>query len=123
MWADVMSIAWPPAWSWFLAVTMCATGLIRPVSARSYRAAMWITAAIGCVIGDALLGAWLAMVLAVVNLIIGIALWWWRRKGRKRAAALLGAKSRAIRDAIVKRAKDASRGARPVLRPSLRGVS
>jgi hypothetical protein len=59
--------------------------------------------------------------LAVVGItdIVAFAVWLWRRHKdrRKRAAALIGAKSRALRDAIVKRAKESARGARPVLRP------
>jgi hypothetical protein len=46
--------------------------------------------------------------------------WWqaWRkRRDRRRAASLIGAKSRALRDAIVKRAKAASRGTHPALQP------
>ena len=39
----------------------------------------------------------------------------WRRH-RKRAAALLGAKSRALRDALVRKAREAAKP-RPVLRP------
>jgi hypothetical protein len=48
---------------------------------------------------------------------IALALWWWlRRKGRKRSASWLGAKSRALRDAIVRKARDLSQP-RPVLVP------
>ena len=41
---------------------------------------------------------------------------WRKRKNRKRALDALGAKSRALRDALVRKARDAARP-RPVLRP------
>ena len=62
---------------------------------------------------------WLAAWVAGSAIVSGWNWWksWRKRKDRKRAASLVGAKSRALRDAIVKRARNASRGARPVLRP------
>lgn len=48
-------------------------------------------------------------------------LWWRRRKRRKRARDALGAKSRALRDALVRRTREAAQP-RPVLRPVPGGV-
>ena len=62
---------------------------------------------------------------AVYGIAAGFCAWMaWRRrrKDRRRAASLLGAKSRALRAAIVKRAREAARP-RTVLRPSLKGAS
>lgn len=57
-----------------------------------------------------------------VGYIVYFAWFWWRhRGGQDRAAKLLGAKSRAIRDALVRRAREASHPA-PLLRPSLGGA-
>lgn len=44
------------------------------------------------------------------------ALWARRRRGKRRAAKSLGAKSRALRDALVRRAREVAQP-RPVLRP------
>lgn len=63
----------------------------------------------------AVLGWWAAGGQAIAAL-IALALWWSRRKGRKRAARWLGAKSRAARDALVRRAREALQP-RPVLAP------
>lgn len=52
-----------------------------------------------------------------VAVLIALALWWHsRRMGRKRAASLLGAKSKALRDSLVRRARQAGLP-RPVLIP------
>jgi Flp pilus assembly protein TadB len=49
---------------------------------------------------------WIAAGVAIAAL-IALALWWWnRRKDRKRATGLLGAKSRALRDALVRKARE-----------------
>lgn len=57
------------------------------------------------------------------SLACALALWLWlRRKNRGKAAKLLGAKSRAVRDAIVRKARESARPS-PVLKPSLRGAS
>ena len=111
------------ATGWVLVSLDARTEILR---GRGDEVSWWMTCAAN-VLGVAVRaagGMWASV--AVYGIAAGVCAWFaWRRrrKGRKRAAALVGAKSRAIRDAIVKRAKDASRGARPVLRPSLRGVS
>lgn len=63
------------------------------------------------------LGQWPAC--AVFLILAAICAWqWWngRRKDRDRAGFLIGAKSRALRDALVRRVREAAKP-RPVLRP------
>jgi hypothetical protein len=57
---------------------------------------------------------------ASCSLILALAVWWWRKR-RDRVKAWLGAKSRALRDSLVRRARESARPS-PVLRPSLRGA-
>jgi membrane protein implicated in regulation of membrane protease activity len=78
--------------------------------------------------GNVLLAAGWALygsrILAAVFAVLAVlAAWlWWRGDRRKRkGAALIGAKSRALRDAIVRRAREAARP-RPVLRPAPGGA-
>jgi hypothetical protein len=53
----------------------------------------------------------------VIAFLIAVALCWWSRRNRRdRAAKWLGAKSKALRDSLVKRARDLSQP-RPVLAP------
>jgi MFS family permease len=60
--------------------------------------------------------AWIAVCAVIMGL-------WWRncrkRRKRKRAAAMAGAKSRALIEALVKRVRETARP-RPVLKPVLR---
>jgi hypothetical protein len=82
----------------------------------------WLGCAAGCLVGAVASRAWLLAVGAVVSAVIAVILyWWWRRKDRKRAASLIGAKSRALRDALVRRARETAKP-RPVLRPQPGGV-
>lgn len=70
----------------------------------------------GAAFGAATGHRWLCM---AVFLTVGalVALWiWWRRKKRRSVSALLGAKSRALRDALVRRAREVAKP-RPVRRP------
>ena len=77
----------------------------------------------GCAFTIALIngwdGDWLAMGIAAGNSVLAFLIGWWLlgpRKKRRSAAALLGAKSRALREALVRRAREVARP-RPVLRP------
>ena len=60
---------------------------------------------------------WVAAVLTAVG-VYTLRRWWRNRRNRKRrkVAALLGAKSRALRDALVRKAREAAKP-KPVLRP------
>lgn len=110
----VLDIVWPPVW----AVLWC--GLVRLLRWRSRfdRIAWpWLNAAGADVVIDAVSAQWLCAAVSVVQVGIALAIWWWRkRRDRKRALDALGAKSRALRDALVRKARDAARP-RPVLRP------
>jgi Flp pilus assembly protein TadB len=76
----------------------------------------WICGGVGCAITDIMNGLWLALIFASANIALAAFLWWLSRRKRKRAQAALGAKSRALRDALVRRAREAAKP-RPVLRP------
>lgn len=86
-----------------------------PAAAFWGRAAWMVPIAAGV---DAIRRQWWPVGGEGIAELIVLALWWWhsRRKGRKRAASLLGAKSRALRDALVKRARELARP-RAVLAP------
>lgn len=60
--------------------------------------------------------SWGAVAGAGVTAVIGAAILWWQRRKRRPVAAVIGEKSRAIRDALVRRARGAARP-RPALRP------
>ena len=92
--------------------------------ARRGRTEMWYAPAVNTV-GSALLvafwalrGIWAMAALMIVVAVMNGWLWWrwWKRRKRKRAVALLGAKSRALRDALV-RAMRRERKPSRVLRP------
>lgn len=53
---------------------------------------------------------------SAVSLVAALIFWWWRRRKGKRSPKAMGAKSRALIAAMVKRAREAARP-RPVLRP------
>jgi membrane protein implicated in regulation of membrane protease activity len=61
-------------------------------------------------------GVWQWSILSFAMAAVLAWLWWHRRKRRRRAQAALGAKSRALRDALVRRTREAAKP-RPVLRP------
>ena len=73
----------------------------------------------GLAITDDVLGSFAAT--ATISSAVAWYLWWRRRRDRRRAVETLGAKSRALRDALARRAREAARPS-PVLRPSLRGA-
>jgi membrane protein implicated in regulation of membrane protease activity len=66
-------------------------------------------------------GAWQWSILNFATAAVVAWLWWRRRKRRRRARDAIGAKSRALRDALVRRAREAAKP-RPVLRPVPGGV-
>jgi len=88
---------------------------------RSWHAWLWLGCATGGLVGCALEAqAGTADKAAGTGIasVVNAAVWWClrRRKGRRRAAGLPGAKSRALRDAIVKRARELAQP-RPVAVP------
>lgn len=80
----------------------------------------WMATAVVQVVLFSAIQQWSIVIGCVISALIAAALWWWRRKG-KRAVQLLGAKSRARRDALVRRARELARP-RPVLSPAPGGV-
>lgn len=70
----------------------------------------------GTVVSLVFLRDWPWLTGSAASLLVALAIRWWRSSKRRRAAALLGAKSRALRDTIVRRAREAAQP-RPVLRP------
>jgi membrane protein implicated in regulation of membrane protease activity len=70
---------------------------------------------------DILNGVWQWSILSFAVAAVMAWLWWHRRKRRKRAGDALGAKSRALRDALIRRTRQAAKP-RPVLRPVPGGV-
>ena len=123
MWPDlIIGAAWPPLWGYLWA---CIWRLFPGGAPDFARMAVrcWLVTGASCtliwLLADVLFDAAGGGIATLAALLI----WWWRRKDRKPALKSAGAKSRARLAAIVKRAKDASRGARPVLRPVHGGAS
>jgi hypothetical protein len=81
----------------------------------------WLCSATGGTVVSLLQHEWWPAAGYAISGAVGIAVWWWRRKKRRPVAKLIGAKSRQIRDAIVRRAREAARP-RPVLSPAPGGV-
>ena len=113
-----------PEWMTVYAASQVGTlALMRAVTAvgrRTSPALFWAIAAIATLLMVPVVAAslgWWAAAGEGIAFLIALALWWWsRRKGRKRAAGLLGGKLRALRDALVRRARQAWQP-RPVLVP------
>jgi hypothetical protein len=76
-----------------------------------------LCAGFGAVVAGTNAGEWLAVAIGVAWMGLGALLWWWRRK-RRRTMAMLGAKSKALIAAMVKRARSERRPGR-VLQPGL----
>jgi uncharacterized membrane protein YfcA len=111
----LLGLALPPASA---AAWWC---VYRLVGGRYSYVGGWITSGLG-VLAVSLIGRhWLTAAFAAASLLVALAVWWWKRKDRKRAASLVGAKSRALRDALVRRAREVARP-RPVLKPAPGGV-
>jgi hypothetical protein len=115
LFADAFNLAWPPlwalAWSWM----------------NRYRPAWWRLplslgmSACGCLIGAASVRNWPSVVISVGYIAAAVVIWHRRNRRRRRTAALIGAKSRALRDAMVRRVRETAQP-RPVLRPVPQGA-
>lgn len=89
------------------AAVLALVRLWRPVTAVRYWVnAVWVNALLA--LADLVVSTqWYAAGEAIASL-IAMALWWWsRRRRRDRVAKWLGGKSRAARDALVRRARQA----------------
>jgi hypothetical protein len=118
----VFTAVWPPLWGAAYARILRALGAL---GSSTFRNAIFRTWAIcGIVMGVTYFcfTMWMDGGTALGSGLVGAFLWWWRKRKRRNVLAMLGAKSRALRDALVKRARQATRPS-PVLRPSLRGAS
>lgn len=102
------AVAIPPlsSWSAFL--------LLRSPRCAFY--AGWLFSALSAVIGMAAERQWFYAAIAAANALLAVFLWWRHRHRRKRAPRAYGAKSRALVQSLVRRARGHARP-RPVLRP------
>lgn len=99
-------------------------GVLRTAGLRFAARFVWTAASAAFLVINVIYGAalhdLLPAAISAAYLTGALAFWWWRRR-RDRMKAALGAKSRALRDALVRRAREAARP-RPVLRPSPGGA-
>jgi len=82
----------------------------------------WLAIAATTVVISAIQRNWFLMSGTVASFVIALIVRWWNRRKRRNAAALIGAKSRALRDALVRKVRE-SATPRPVLRPVPQGAS
>ncbi|HXJ24450.1 MAG TPA: hypothetical protein VNH17_02060 [Streptosporangiaceae bacterium] len=102
-----------------MTVTVLSPGLaaVFKMAWRSYNFYFgWLCGCLGGAIGFASGGGWPWMAADLANAGLAAVLWWLSRRRRKRAPRAYGAKSRALVEALVRRAREAARP-RPVLRP------
>jgi len=113
--AVIWALAWPPFWALAWAQVMLWLG--SPQDRVRLTGVIWAFIALAIGLVDCAATFWLAAACAGLNVAIGAAVWWWRRKKRRSVTALLGAKAKALRDALVRRAREATPKPRRVLRP------
>lgn len=88
---------------------------------RRLFALAWAVSAVGDTVFD-LIAGWRGDACgSAVSFVLALILWWFNRRRRNRAKQLIGAKSRAIRDALVRRMRELA--PRPVLQPVPQGAS
>lgn len=80
----------------------------------------WLGSAAGLGSACAMAGRWTELACAGISATVAIFLWWFNRRRRDRAKAWLGAKSKALRDALVRKQRELAKP-RPVLRPVPQG--
>ena len=113
----IIGIAWAVAWP-----PLFAGGwprLLRRLVGRPSAVGfwgLWIIAAVCTIFSLALAGDYPASLVAAVSAVFGAVMWWLNRRRRDRARKLTGAKSKALRDALVRQVRENARP-RPVLRP------
>jgi len=117
----VWAIAWPPAY----ALICAAISYARHKPPWKGLGESWAIGAIGVLLGQLpVFGGhftWLQTLIGSAHLAIGLWLHWRKRRKRRHAAQLLGAKSRALRDAMVRKVRETARPRR-VLRPVPQGA-
>jgi hypothetical protein len=112
----VFNAAWPPLWGVALARILRAAGALGSSTFRNMIFRTWAICGIIMGVWDLCITYWLDGSVALVSGLVGAFLWWWRKRKRRNAAALIGHKSRALRDALVRRAREVAKPG-PVLRP------
>jgi hypothetical protein len=108
----------------FVAVPPAYALLIRFLPGAQFLSSWTWAASFGTLSGSAgawHYGGWGAPAGCAVSLVVALIVRWWRRRKRRSAAALLGEKSRQLRAALVRRARESARP-RPVLQPAPRGA-
>jgi len=115
-WGDfVFGVLWAPAWACFTAC-LARAALKRWPPPRSMLF-QWSGVAATLIAVAAATQHWAEAGGAAVSLgASGLAWLWTRRKKRRKAAALTGAKSRAVRDRLARALRESAKP-RPVLRP------
>ncbi len=116
-WTDILwALCWPPAYA------IGGTILYRRMPG------MWklpwpgtvahgfVAGGLGLVVAYGIGRLWIPFTIGAAWLAIGVLLWWHRRRKRRRALALLGARSRALRAALVRTMRRERKPSR-VLRP------
>lgn len=114
----VLGVLNPPAAAvvWLLVIQLLAPIVTTMLPRRVLFNVAWIVIAFGGLIG-ALAGREGNLAEgSAVSLAVALAVWWYHRPGSKRTGGLIGAKLRALRDALVRKMREAARP-RPVLRP------
>lgn len=113
-------LLFPPAATGFAVLVAVAVQWkrLRWVRATEAWAGGWMVYATAMAIGGCIAMAWLDAAGAQLSFAIAAMIFWWlwHRPRRRRVFGLAGAKTRALRDAIVRKARQA-RKPRPVLRP------
>lgn len=114
-WLGVINaVLWPPAWAFIWSRVACRIWRLDGFDRVAWP---WFAAGICNVLSEVLGGEWLLVAISAVQVVIAVTLWIRRRKKRDPVAKLIGAKARARRDALVRRAREVARP-RPVLKPA-----
>jgi len=106
----LVALLLPPAWSYLW------SGLWQRLYRRRYFLQGWLSGAGGGGTAALLEHFWAYALGAAVSTAVGLAIWWWRRRKRRNVLALMGQKSRLLRDALVRRVREVTKPS-PVLRP------
>lgn len=115
-----LGLAYPP-----LGAAGWATFAVRLRISRDWhhdRDVMWLVAGSMEALPGILYRDWITITTGGLNAAVAAWLLWRRTRKSKRAAAALGAKSKALRAGLARRMRQ-SRRPSPVLRPSLKGAS
>jgi uncharacterized membrane protein YccC len=90
--------------------------MMMPAISQRTRSAIFAGAFVIFLIGDVLTRQWADVAIDVAVIAVNVWTWWKGGGWRRKAAKLLGQKSKALRDALVRRAREVAKP-RPVRRP------